>query len=235
MLSHVVLHATLCNSALRLKQQAPMEIRVRVSDSANRNTVEQTFTVVREHAGTATVAWDMPWGLYRLDVQLQAPRVSCSASEFFAVVTDHNRNIALTLQEGKARAAIPVLIYGAAPFSFAYAQPTVVLFDGRAAKCNAAVPDPVGSDYTQNDADGYYATIFPTPALLQHMPLVPTVRLTDSRGNYHYIKVANNFITFSSGWPSAGTLNVNEDEMDYIADKPEDTLLCPKMYETITH
>jgi hypothetical protein len=61
------------------------------------------------------------------------------------------------------------------------------------------------------------------------------VRLKDSHGGYNYIRVPGEFLGMSLGWPSTGTFNVNEDVIDWIADKPEDTMLCPRLYKTITH
>lgn len=234
-LSHVVLHIALCNSALRLKTQTAMQLHVNVVDRINRNIVDQDFRVVRENGNDANVAFDMPWGVYRASVGLKARKITCSAVQYFAVAMDHNRNLNLSLAERPSMPIVPALVYGAAPFAFAYVQPTVVLFD-RNVKCGAAVGDPLSAAIdSQNDSDGYYASITPTRDLIQHQPVVVAVRLTDSRGNYHYVKVPTNFMTFSASWPSAGTLNANENLIDYVADKPEDTLLCPKFYETTSH
>jgi hypothetical protein len=61
------------------------------------------------------------------------------------------------------------------------------------------------------------------------------IRMKDSQGGFHYLRVPGNFLTMSSSWPSSGTMNVSEDVVDFVQDKPEDTLLCPREYETETH
>lgn len=236
-MSHVVLHLALCSAAVRLKPETVMPVHVSVRDRINHAAVDQTFTIVREHVNVATVAFDMPWGVYRADVDLKAGKTNCSATQFFGVVSGHDRTIGITLQDKRTPQPVPTLVFGSAPFSFAYAQPTVVLFDSKSVKCDAEVPDPLQiGDATQNDADGYYATIYPTKDIFAHEPLVPAVRITDSRGDYHYIKVSQDFIRFSGmAWPSVGTLNVDDNVMQYIAGTKEDTLLCPKMKEVIVH
>lgn len=234
-LSHVILHVALCNAAVRMKAQTAMLVHVSVVDRINRNAVDQDFRIVREDGSTATLAFDMPWGVYRANVEMKAGKTSCYAAKYFAVVVDHNRTLDLTLHKNRSRPIVPALIYGAAPFAFAYVTPTVEVFD-KSVKCNGPVGDPLDAGVvTQNDADGFYATITPTRDLAAHAPLVVAVRLTDSRGDYHYIKVPTNFISFSSIWPSSGTINANENIIDYMTGKPEDTLLCPRLYETITH
>lgn len=237
MMSHVVLHLALCNSAIRLKQQTVMPVHVSITDRIHRTIVDQSFTVAREHVNVATVAFDMPWGVYRADIDLKAGRTDCTATQFFGVVNGHDRTIGVTLNDKRAPEPVPTLVFGSAPFAFAYAQPTVVLFDSKTVKCDAEVPDPLQiGDATQNDADGYYATIYPTRDLLAHEPLVPAVRITDSRGDYHYIKVSQDFIRFSGmSWPSVGTFNIDDGAMQYVAASKEDTLLCPKLKEVIVH
>ncbi len=175
-------------------------------------------------------------GLYRATLQMKLQRTGCSGIEYFMVLADHNRTLNTSMQEGPTKAIVPVLVMGSAPFSFSYVQPTVVAFD-KSAACNASVPDPLDAGIvTQNNGDGYYASVFPNPALVQHAPPVVAVRLTDSHAGYHYVRVPTKFMAYvgAGSWPSAVQLNVSEDLIDYVADKPEDTLLCPKMYQTIT-
>ena len=234
-LSHVILHVTLCNAAIRQRAQTVMPMRVNVVDRVKRDIVDQEFRIVRESVNVATVSFDMPWGVYRANIDMKAGRAGCAASQFFAVVIDHNRTLNVTLQDAPVPLpVVPSLIFGAAPFAFAYVQPTVQIFD-HSVKCNGPVGDPINADVvTQNDSDGYYATILPTRDLLPHMPLVIALRLTDSRGNYHYVRIPTDFVAFGASWPNTGTLNADENVIDYVADKTEDTLLCPKMYKTIT-
>jgi hypothetical protein len=64
--------------------------------------------------------------------------------------------------------------------------------------------------------------------------MVVALRLTDSQGGYHYLRVPTNFLGWSEKWPSSGRVDVNEDVIDLVQPKPEDTLLCPREYETET-
>ncbi len=235
-LSHVVLHVTLCQAAMRVKPQAVIPMQLLVTDRVNRHIVEQQFKLVREINNTANVAFDMPWGIYRVDMQAKAAGAVCSTEEYFAVVMDHNRQLDVTLQNGPVRPGrVPTLVMGAAPFAFAYVQPTVVAFD-KSQQCNQPVGEPLNANISlTNDSDAYYGQFFPNAQLAPHAPLVVAVRLTDARGNFKYVRISGDFLSASSGWPSSGTFNVDENVIDYVSDKPEDTLLCPKMYKTITH
>lgn len=231
-LSHIVMHAALCNAALRLKTQSELPFRVVVTDRLNRDVLNQTFKAYRDNGNDVPLEFDVPWGTYRAGIKMSVGRVTCSAVQYFTVLPDHNRVLNVSLNDGSARGLVPALVMGTAPFAFSYVQPTVVAFD-KSVACNGAVGDPLDAGIqTQNDSDGYYASIYPNATLAQHGPVVVAVRLTDSHGGYHYIRVPAKILGYSGGWPSSANLNVNEDVIDYVADKPEDTLLCPKMYET---
>ena len=82
----------------------------------------------------------------------------------------------------------------------------------------------------ETDSDGYYASIFPSPALASVMPAVVAMQLKDAQGGFHYVRLPGQ--VYFSPWPSLLSFNVSEDVIDYVADKPEDTLLCPRMYKT---
>ena len=236
-LSHVVMHVALCNSALRLKPQTELPLHVVVTDRINRDAVDQKFRVVRENGNTVAVEYDVPWGIYRAKLDMKLQHTTCSAYSYFDVLSDHNRTVSVSLEEGRPKNIVPALVMGSAPFAFSYVQPTVVAFD-KSTACNSTVNDPLDAGIvTENDGDGYYASVFPNAALAQHAPAVVAVRLTDSHSGYHYIRVPAKILNYvgMGGWPSSVLLNVNEDVIDYVADKPEDTLLCPHMYQTITN
>jgi hypothetical protein len=231
-LSHIVMHAALCNAALRLKTQSELPVRVVLTDRLNRDVLDQTFKAYRDNGNDVPLEFDVPWGTYRAVVTTKAGRTPCGAVQYFTVLADHNRVLNVSLADGSPKAPVPALVMGTAPFAFSYVQPTVVAFD-KSVACNGPVGDPLDAGIqTQNDSDGYYASIMPNAMLAQHGPVVIAVRLTDSHGGYHYIRVPAKILGYSGGWPSSANLNVNEDVIDYVADKPEDTLLCPKMYET---
>ncbi len=233
-LSHLVLQVSLCNSALRLKTQSALPLRVAITDRIKRDIYNQTFRVVRENGNTVSVSFDIPWGEYRAALSMKSGAVDCSGREYFAVISGINRTMKISLAEHPQDVPTPLLVFGSAPFAFSYVQPTVTIFD-KGQACNAQVGQPLEANIDlQNDSDGYYATIFPSRELVEKQVVV-AVRLTDSRGDYHYVRVPSKLMNFSSDWPSSATFDINENVIDYVADKPEDTLLCPQFHTIITH
>ena len=235
-LSHIVLHAALCNAALRLKPQSELPLHVVVTDKIRRDIVDQKYRIVRENGNDATVEFDIPWGTYRAKLDTTVHGTTCGAIDYFTVLADHPRTVSVSLQQGRINTSVPALVMGSAPIAFSYVQPTVVALN-RSVACNAAVGDPLDAGIVmENDADAYYATVFPNPVLTQHGSAVVAVRITDSHAGYHYIRVPAKFLQYAgtTAWPSSVSLNVNEDLIDYVADKPEDVLLCPHMYQVIT-
>jgi hypothetical protein len=102
-------------------------------------------------------------------------------------------------------------------------------------KCNGPIGTPIDAGIDQeNDSDAFYATVYPNERLLRSRTMVVALRLTDSQGGYHYLRVPTNFLGWSEKWPSSGRVDVNEDVIDLVQPKPEDTLLCPREYETET-
>lgn len=234
-LSHIVMHLALCKAAARLGPQAELPVRVVVTDKIKRDVIDQTARVLRYEGNTSSIEFDMPWGIYRAAVRMRAGRATCSGVQYFSVLADHNRSLTVQLQDGRVSSPVPVLISGTAPFAFSYVDPTVVVF-GTGTKCNGPVGTPLNANIAQvNDSDAYYASVYPSAVLAQDAPLMPAVRLTDSQGGYHYLRVPGNFLTMSYVWPSAGQIDVTQNAIDYVAGKPEDTLLCPREYETTTH
>jgi hypothetical protein len=235
MLSHVVMHFALCSAAARLGPQADLPVHIVVTDKINRDVVDQTARVSRYEGNTSSAEFDVAWGIYRANVTMRAGRTSCSAVQYFAVQQDHNRSLTVNLRDGSQPAPVPTLITGTAPFSFSYVEPTVMVFTGDT-KCNGPVGNPVNANIDQvNDSDGYYASVYPSPSLAGRGPYVLAVRLKDSQGGYHYIRVPAEFLGMSPRWPSMGSFDVTEDVVDYVQDKPEDTLLCPRLYKTSVH
>ncbi len=234
-LSHLVMHFALCNAAARLGAQAELPVRVVITDKINRDVVDQAGKVSRYEGDTSSMEFDIPWGLYRASVTMRAGSANCTGVQYFSVLADHDRTLTIHLQDGHVNSPVPTLIQGSAPFSFSYVEPTVMVF-GADTKCNGPVGNPVDANIDQqNDADGYYASVFPGPGISRTTHLVVAVRLKDSHGGYNYIRVPGDFLGGSYGWPSVGQFNVTEDVVDYVADKPEDTLLCPRMYKTEVH
>jgi hypothetical protein len=235
-LSHIVMHFALCNAAARLGPQADLPVRVVVTDKINRDVVDQQGRVSRYEGNASAIEFDVPWGVYRASVTMQAGHTACSGVQYFSVAQDRNRTLTMHMQDGKTpNAPVPTIVWGTAPFAFSYVEPTVLVLTGDT-KCNGAVGTPVNVDIDQEtDNDGYYASVYPSPELAHRGPYVLAVRLKDSQGGYHYIRVPAEFLGMSRGWPSMGQFDVTEDVVDYVQDKPEDTLLCPRLYKTSVH
>lgn len=231
-LSHIVMQLVLCNAATRLKTQASLPVRVAVVDKLNRHVADETVRVAASGATDGTVEFDIPWGVYLAQASLHAGRTTCTQSQVFSVLPGHNRQLRMQLQHGNTGMPVPVIINGELPSEFAYAQPTVVIF-GKGAKCNSPVGTPLAANIDQQDDDqAYYASIYPNAALLQDMPAIPALRLTDSSGGYHYVKIPSDFLDFKH--PGQAQYDVKDELIDLLAGKPEDTLLCVRTYETTT-
>ena len=234
-LSHIVMHFALCNAAARLGPQAELPVHVTVTDKINRDVIDQTSKVIRYEGNTSSVEFDIPWGIYRATVEMRAGKTTCSAVQYFAVLVDHNRSVTVHLQDRRVLQPVPTLIMGTAPFAYSYVQPTIMVF-ANDTKCNGPVGTPLDVNIEQDsDSDAYYASVYPAPQLAQAGSHVIAIRMKDSQGGYHYVRVPGNFLGLSAQWPSLGQMNVSEDVIDYVSDKPEDTLLCPRLYETQIH
>jgi hypothetical protein len=233
-LSHIAMHVSLCNAVAQASAARNVPLRVQVTDKLDRPQVQQTFQIQPGMGKTPRFEFDLPFGIYRIAMQAKAGNATCGAVEYFTVLTGHNRSLDVTLQNGRVtNPVVPMLVAGESPFSFAYVQPTLMLF-GKTAKCDGPVGDPINADiHVTTDSDGYYAQIFPNSALAQAWPVVVAMQMKDSQGGYHYVRLPGE--PGFSRWPSQLSFNVSEDVIDYVADKPEDTLLCPRMYKTTVH
>jgi hypothetical protein len=231
-LSHIALHVTLCRSAATLSQKTPLALRVVLAYARRDPAMDRVFPIHRESDGTAVVEFDASQGVYRLTADLQKPR--CGAMQFVAVLPDHDRDVSVKLEQGARPAAMvpaisPAIVAGDSP---AYEQPTVVLFTGTLA-CNAPVgrfaSDPIVSE---SGAQGYYASIFSLAGIADPKSRTAALRLTDSSGGYHYIRLPMYYPSSPQAFASFERLNVTDDVLQYAAGKPEDTLLCPPLLRT---
>lgn len=204
-------------------------MRVVVIDKVKRAELDRTFTFARGTGNEARVEFDSSWGTY--SVLLDVPKYRCGDIDFMQVLQDHDRSLTTQLIDGVPSPVAPVLIVGSLPQSFAYAEPTVVLFRSTLT-CNGPVGDPdmTGID-NQLEQDAYYATIRTAALYRRPVSVTLAVRLKDSSGGYHYIRMPWKF-TSGYTWPSVGELNVEDGLIDYAAQQPEDVLLCPRFYGT---
>lgn len=230
-LSHVVMHLALCSAASRLTQPT-VPVRIAVTDKIGRPMNDQIVHVARTGAADATAEFDIAWGYYLARASMHVGKVTCSGNMYFPVIADHNRELHMQLQNGMLMVPRPTIIYGDLPGEFAYVSPTVVVF-GKDTKCDGSVGTPIDTKIDQqNDEQAYYATVYPTAELMRNAPFTLALRLTDSSGGYHYLRMPANFL---GDVPSLDELDVKDALIDFIAAKPEDTLLCPRGYETIVH
>lgn len=229
-LSHVALHVALCKTAASLPAKAPLSMRLLLTYSRGRDpAINRVFALHRDSDGTALVEFDAQQGVYRLTATLQSPR--CAAVQYVAVLPEHDRDVTIALKEGPALLPpiSPAIVAGDSP---AYEQPTVVLFS-RPLKCDEAVghfaSDPI---VLETSAQGYYASIFSLAGIMDRKSRMAALRLTDSSGGYHYIRLPLFFPTSNQGFAGFERFNVNDDDLQFAAGKPEDTLLCPRLTST---
>jgi hypothetical protein len=228
-LEHIILNVGLCKAVARLSPQTNVAMRVVVTDRINRAEFDRTVQFARGTGSSTPVEFDSSWGTYR--IAMSVPKYRCSGVDFLEVLPDHNRSLNTTLYDGAANVAAPVIIMGSLPQSFAYAQPSVVLFPSDL-RCNGVVGDAqtTGID-NELEQDAYYASIR-TPAIYrQPVAVTLAVRLQDSSGGFHYVRMP---WKFSSGftWPSIGKLDIDDAVLGWVAQQTEDILLCPKFYGT---
>ncbi len=221
MLLHVLLHLALCNSIASLPADAPVEIRVRISDKADRSVLERVFETTRGTADDATVEFDAPWGVYRLDASV--PDRDCNAVDYIVLQPNHNRTIAETLYERAAPVVHPVLVFGTGPTSFHDAKPQFVFLDAEAVACRYAVLDPPPSRVAfEHEGDAYYATMYDVPA---HGVALLALRLQTPDHGYQYVSVVE-LTTDWVRWPTTIQFNVTQKQMSLLEGKPTNTLFC---------
>jgi hypothetical protein len=234
-LSHIVMHLTLCTAAARLKNQSSLPVHVTVVDKIDRRLVDETVRVATSGAADSTAEFDIAWGMYLAHASMRAGNAQCEGSQFFSVIADHNRQLTMKLQNTVTPMPVPVIIQGDVPAEYSYTQPEIVVF-GKGAKCDAPIGTPLDAAIDQEDDDqAFYATLYPTGPIVQNAPVTPALKLKDSVGGYHYIKIPNNFVEFGGRRPGQAQFDVTDDLIQFVAGKPEDTLLCFRIYETTTH
>jgi hypothetical protein len=229
-LSHVILHVGLCSSAGRATPDTTIAMHVRAINRIGKSQMDKAFRFERGGETPPVVSFDLPPGTYRLDMAL--PKYDCSASDFVQLLRDHDRSISENLNQGVQPPPTPMLLEGTAPTSFLYAKPTFVLFD-KNTTCDKPVGDPIQARIdVENDQDAYYASLYPDASMAARGPLVVALQLGTATGEDHYIRVPMQFPAPWNGWPENVRFNVTEDELDELAGKPVDTLLCPHLLKT---
>ncbi|HVS45666.1 MAG TPA: hypothetical protein VMS32_03290 [Verrucomicrobiae bacterium] len=226
---HIVLHLMLCTATVH--GAAPVRaVHVELDTRIGSTVVDRDFPVSGDNPFDTIVDLDAPRGEFLLEVD--EAKSTCGATQFVVLLPEANRSISMKLTPRGAQASMrsPMLFDGTTPLGFDYAEPTVVLVDGKVA-CNQPVGDLVTIEsQTENDSDSYYVSIFgftPQNAVPPNLAL----RLTDNADEYHYVRM-NIPLALGQGWPDTANFNVTQDIIDYVVDKPENTYLCPKLYRT---
>lgn len=229
--AHVILHVALCAAMARAKPDATFAMRVRVVDRRNIARVQREFRLERgDDDNPKIVEFDVPEGTYRLDAAVA--RYGCSASQYLNFLPDLTRSTDIMLTSGPEPSQ-PLLIDGASPQSFLYVQPMFVLFDKNAVACDKPVNDPIPFRVeVENDQDAYYASLYADASLAARGPLQLALRLRTPTHQYHYVRVPIPFPMPWGGWPSNVRFDVTQDEVDGLASRPVDTLLCLHLWET---
>jgi hypothetical protein len=230
-LAHVILHVGFCSAIARLKPDAAVALHVRLSDRTGRTTLDRTFRVDRGDGSEAIVEFDSAQGTFRLDAA--APRFGCSVTDYVALMPDHTRSVAEQLESSPPSPQMPVLLYGDAPQTMLYANPTYVFFDKSAVACGKPIAAPITTHVNvENDQDSYYAWLYNDDATRQPDTEVLALRLQTPTHQHHYVRIPLPFPVPRSLWPGSIHLDVSEGMIDELATEPVDTLLCPKMWKT---
>lgn len=229
-MSHVILHVGFCKAILRLPAQTTVAMHLVVTDRINRPQTDEIVHFSRSIGTDARITFDSSWGTYR--IRLNVPKYQCSDVDYVQVLQDRDRDMKTQLSDGHAVNVVPAIVAGTLPISFSYAQPQVVVF-GPGLKCGAPVTAPVPVDIVfDQEPDAFYASIYTPDFYKGPNSVTAAVRLTDSSGGYHYIRMPLEFTPASYGWPVVEQFNITYDVVDYAAQQPEDVLLCPKLYKT---
>lgn len=186
-LSHVILHLGMCARVEHLTPRTPVAIRVRLTDRVGTVRIDQEYQVDRA-AGAPSVALDVAWGTYRLEVA--APQYDCSASEYVAFLAGRNRGVRVNLIAGTAAPAMPVLISGNLVRSH-YGLPTFVLLDFAANACNKPIEGPLPWLRVDmaSERDAYYAALYPQPPFQAGTSAMLALRLQRPDGTYVYVQL----------------------------------------------
>jgi hypothetical protein len=216
---------------MRASPTAEFAMHVGVFDRIKRPQVMKVERFQRDDDERETVEFELPQGVYRLE--LSVPQYHCGLEDYLVILPGLTRNVNEQLVDGIPPPAEPMLLSGTAPQSFLYSSPTFVLFD-RTAACNKPVGTPLSASIKlENDQNAYYIWLYPDPAIMASGPFTLALRLGTPTGENHYIRVKVPFPQPWDGWPSTVQFNVTQGVLDTIATQPVETLLCPKLYETV--
>jgi hypothetical protein len=229
-IAHVALHLSMCTAINRTSPSTPVHITVHAQDETGRQKWDQDFTF--EHGTTFmhSVDFDTPRGIFR--VQVSAPKYNCNAVEYLAFISDHARNINMTLSDGPPPPKYPILLQGTAPESFASYSPAFVLLD-KSVACDKPVGDVIPVEtQIESASDAYYEEMFPTPENVAHGDQI-ALQIATPTGEYHYVRIKIPLRRWD-GWPGSIGFDLPDDIFDILASKPTEVLTCLKLTRTST-
>lgn len=228
--SHIVLHLTLCSAAAAHSGTIP--VKTVVVDKVSHERFNDVTPVSTAPGDDPSVSFDLPFGVYRVMVATPG-KSGCRADRYFAILSGKDRNMRVTLTRDPVQSAVPSLLIGTLPPEYAYLQPAIVAFP-EGTTCDGTVSSPLDpATNVEDDPDAYYADLYPNKILA--MPgVVLALRLGTSTGGHHYVRIPVKFLGESLRWPSIEQFNISADVVDAFAGKPEDVLLCPRLYQTTT-
>lgn len=226
--SHLILHVALCRGPARLAAQ-PVDLRVIMAYRISAPEMNRAFRVTRDDGGEAAVEFDAMQGVYLMKVTQSG---GCGAEQFETVLSEHNREISIQLGRPPLPAQTSALVAGGAPPSYSYVRPTIVYF-AKPAACDAPIGTPLTDGITViNDLDAYYASVRPAVVLTDPKAYLVALRLRTATGGFHYVRVPVDFPPSEQNWPTYQKMDVNANIIDFVATKPFDTLLCPRIMKT---
>jgi hypothetical protein len=227
-IAHVALHLSMCNAIARSAPTTSVQIVVHAQDQTGRQKYDQQFTFERGTSNIHSVDFDTPRGIFL--VWITAPKFNCNAVEYLGFLTDHARNVSVTLSDGKPPRKAPMLLMGTAPESFASYSPAFVLLD-KSVACDKPVGDLIPVEARIESAtDAYYEEIFPTPENVARGDQI-ALQVATPTGEYHYVRIKIPLRAWD-GWPSSIEFNLPDDMFDILASKPTEVLTCLRLTRT---
>ena len=230
LIAHAVFHLTMCASIAKLPANTPVDIAIHAVDETGRQKYDENFRFERGMSDVHSVDFDTPRGTFKILVS--APKYNCSGGDYYMFITDHTRNINMTLAEGPPDFGKPFLVGGTAPESFSYANPTFVLLD-KSVVCDKPIGDPIPLTIrTEAESDGYYLWLYSTPDLVKRGNVQLALQLGSSTGENHYVRLRFPFPQPWDGWPISLQFDLPDNIFDVLAPKPADTLICLPLRRT---
>ncbi|HEY1656406.1 MAG TPA: hypothetical protein VGF86_14990 [Candidatus Tumulicola sp.] len=226
-LAQVALHVGLCNALARVPQGQPVDLRVRLTDRTGLGQLDRTFEITRGRGSTLDASFQVPGGIYRMDVS--APGSGCQASSIQYFADRRYRSVPMRLSDGPAEAAAVSYIFtGTVAASPVDVQPTPVLFGGDT-QCDEPTDAPLPARASvEYDGDSYYAWLYSDSTFAKRGSLTLALRLRLD-GGLHYVYVPLPYPVAGSRWPVLVHADLTHAMLVALAPQPVGWLLCQKL------